>query len=351
MSAKLPRTLTQPTETRVPDSSPCNQALLDQAIAWLLRVREVPNDGDIQRAFSDWLAADPSHRLAYRQAEAQWAWLEQFKGASFPAREEALRYRPKAGPAVWRKPAAFSAAAALLLGIGLGLFSPQGWYGLPHSYSVAKGQRQTVALPDGSSLEMNTDTEVRVRFNRGQRRVELLRGEAFFNVVHDAKRPFNVRVGDVGIYDIGTAFDVYKQPDRVSVTVLEGEVELDNRTERRPLTAGQQLSIGNDLRFAAVEQTDIAAATAWRQGLLVFRGRPLAEVLAEIGRYHEVRIRLPDPKLAELRVNGSFRTGQLDNMLNAVATLLPIAVKHVGEREIVLEAVAPAGVRPRHNKP
>jgi transmembrane sensor len=322
----------------VTDTPICTQAHRDQAIAWLLRLRDTPSDTEIRGDFAAWLAADPAHSHAYSQVETQWAWMEPFKQQSFSARDQALRHPPLVRQPVWRALARYGAAAILLLGIGLALFSPRGMYGLSRSYSVGKGQRQTIALSDGSSLELNTDTEVRVHFNWRQRHVDLVRGEAFFNVSHDAERPFTVHVGDVSVHDIGTAFDVYKQAEQVSVAVQEGVVAMEGQRERRELSAGQQLAYGNDGRFVAVPQSDIAAATAWRQGQLVFRGRRLIEVIAEIGRYHDVNIRLPDQKLAELRVNGSFRTEQLDSMLNAVATLLPLNIKRLGEREIVLKA-------------
>lgn len=315
-------------------------AIRDQAITWLLRLRDRPADVQLQRAFADWLAVDPSHRAAFRQAEAHWAWMEPLKDRQFRARDEAVRYRPAARKFVRRRWLAYGVAAVLLLSVGLAVFSPQGWYGLPHSYTTGKGERRTLALSDGTSLELNTDSEVRVRFNRGQRHVDLVRGEAFFNVVHDAERPFKVQVGNVGVRDIGTAFDVYKQADRVSVAVQEGVVEIAGLSGRRELNAGQQLAYTDDHRFVAAAPSDIAVATAWRQGQLIFNGRRLAEVLTEIGRYHDIQIRLPDPKLAELRVNGNFRTEQLDGMLNAVTTLLPVNAKRIGEREIVLEAAS-----------
>jgi len=283
------------------------------------------------------LAADPAHPEAYRQAERQWAWMRQFEGQNFKARDQALRYRPLRGR---RRLVAFATAASVLLVAGWALFSAQGWYGLPHSYATGKNQRQTVALADGSTLELNADSEVRVRYNRFQRRVELVRGEAFFDVRHDAARPFSVHADNAVIRDIGTAFDVYKQARQTSVTVLEGLVELEVGGERRQLAAGQQLAFGNDGRFLALPHSDPAGTTAWRQGLLVFRGRRLSEVIAEICRYHDVDIRLPDPNLAELKVSGSFRTEQLDELLNAVATLLPVKVKRLGAREIVLEPAA-----------
>lgn len=340
MSGKLSQFEVTNGKPSVSDSQSPQQALCDQAIAWLLRMRDRPKDARLQRAFADWLAADPAHQVAFKQAQAQWAWLEPLKDQRFRAREDALRYRPpmraNRTPA-WLK---YSAAAAFVFGIGLAVFAPQGWYGLPQSYSTGKGQRQTLTLSDGTTLELNTDSEVRVHFNRRQRHVDLVRGEAFFNVAHQADRPFSVQVGNLSVRDIGTAFDVYRQADQVSVAVQDGVVEMVGLGETRELHAGEQLAYSDDKHFLAATANDIATATAWRQGQLIFNGRRLADVLAEIGRYHEVQIRLPDPKLAELRVNGSFRTEQLDSMLQAVATLLPISVKRISEREIVLEALS-----------
>lgn len=325
-------------DIRVTQSSACTQAQRDQAIAWLLRLRETPTDPALRQAFTAWLAADPAHPDAYREAEAQWAWMEPFTRQSFAARDAALRYRAARNDVRRRRPAVWAMAASVLLGAGWAVFSPQGWYGWSSTYSAGKGQRLTVTLSDDSHLELNTDTEVRVRYNRNRRHVDLVRGEAFFEVRHDTTRPFSVTAGNLTVRDIGTAFDVYQQSGRVSVAVQEGKVEMAGGQQRRELSAGEQLAYDSDDRFVAAGQTDITAATAWRRGQLLFRGRPLGEVMAEIGRYHDVVIRLRDPKLAGLRVNGNFRTEQLDNLLNAVATLLPVKIKRLGEREIVVEA-------------
>ena len=199
----------------------------DQAIAWLLRLRDKPSDNEVRQAFSDWLAADPAHRIAYRQAEAQWAWMEPFKEQSFPARDEALRYRLPARQPLWRKLASYSAAAAVLLGVGFALFSPGD--GTAATSAQAKDSGKPLRFRTAPVWNLNTDTEVQVRINYHRRHVELVRGEAFFNVAHHPERPFDVHAGNVDIRDIGTAFDVYKQADQVSVAVQEGVVEIKGR--------------------------------------------------------------------------------------------------------------------------
>jgi len=306
-----------------------------QAIDWLLRIRSEHCTETERRSFSAWLEQSPSHRQAYETAQAQWDWMEPFKAMSFPARDAALRYRGKPP----RRLFIYSTAASLLLVLGLTAFMPNGWLGIPHTYIAEKGGRQTVALADGSSIELNTESEVRVHFNRWRRNVDMIKGEAFFTVVHDAERPFEVRAGNGRIRDIGTAFEVYVKPEQVIVAVQEGIVEVQT-AGKRELSAGQQLAFNDSGEFQALQDQDVAALTAWRQGNLVFRNRRLDDVLAEVGRYHDTRIRLQNESLGKLRVSGTFHTAELGDTLGAIAAILPVNIDPVGEHEIVLKSAA-----------
>jgi len=306
-----------------------------QAIDWLLRIRSEHCTETERHAFSAWLEQSPSHRQAYETVQAQWDWMEAFKTVSFPARDAALRYRRKPP----RRLFIYGTAASLLLVLGLTAFMPNGWLGIPHTYIAGKGDRQTVTLADGSSIELNTESEVRVHVNRWHRNVDLIKGEAFFTVVHDAKRPFEVRAGNGRIRDIGTAFEVYVKPEQVIVAVQEGSVEVQT-AGKRELSAGQQLAFNGNGEFQALPDQDVAALTAWRQGKLVFRNRRLDDVLAEVGRYHDTRIRLQNESLGKLRVSGTFHTAELGDTLNAIATILPVNIDPVGEHEIVLKSMA-----------
>jgi transmembrane sensor len=311
--------------------------LRDQAVDWLMRLRSENCSVGERLEFEHWLAKSPRHRQAYEQVERYWVWMEPFKAISFSARDKALQYR--------RKPRlrliVYAAAAALLLSAGLTfLLLPDGLI-TPKTYQVAKGQRQVFALADGSSMELNTDSMVRVQINPWRRKVELLRGEAFFKVVHNSQIPFEVRAGNVAIRDIGTAFEVYKKAGQVLVAVQEGVVEVETQGRHR-LNAGQQITYTESGDILTVEPQDIANLTAWRQGQLVFRGRRLDDVLAEVGRYHDKHIRLQDSKLAALRVSGTFPTDRLDSLLNAVARILPVSVERLGNDHIVLKRAVKA---------
>ncbi|WP_036244376.1 FecR family protein [Methylobacter tundripaludum] len=306
-----------------------------QAVDWLLRIRSENCTETERHAFNIWLEESASHRQAYETAQAQWDWMEPFKAMNFPARDAALRYRGKSPRRLFK----YSAAASLLLALGLSAFMPNGWLGVPHSYIAEKGGRQTINLADGSSIELNTDSEVRVHFNRWRRDVEMVKGEAFFTVTHNTERPFEVRAGSGRIRDIGTAFEVYIKPEQVIVAVQEGIVEVQ-ASGKRELTAGQQLAFNDNGEFQTLQGQDVAGLTAWRQGNLVFRDRHLDDVLAEVARYHDTRIRLQNETLGKLRISGTFHTAELDDTLNAIAAILPVNIDHVGEHEIVLKSAA-----------
>jgi len=316
----------------VKSSPPSADELRDQAVAWLLRMRSIHCSQAERNAFEVWLIENPGHRQAYEAVEAQWAWMEPFKAMDFPARNAALRYRSKPR----RRLFAYAAAATLVLALGLTALSPDGWLGIPRTYLVKKGDRQTIMLADGSNLELNTESEVRVHFNHWRRQVELIKGEAFFTVRHDAERPFEVRAGSGLIRDIGTAFEVYRQPNQVIVAVQEGIVEVQASTTRR-LTAGQQLAYNEKGEFQDMQSQDIAVLTAWRQGQLIFRNRRLDDVLAELSRYHNKRIRLQNTTLRSLRVSGTFHTDELNSTLDAIAAIAPVKIDKLGQGEIVLK--------------
>lgn len=315
--------------------------LRDEAVRWLLRLHS-PECTEAERLACDrWLMKSPLNREAFARVEAQWQWMDQIKVHRLSVREEALSYRPARKRRSLRPIIGLAMAASVLLALGWTAFTPNGWIGAEATYLAEKSRRNTVTLADGSRLELNTDTEVKVRINRWRRRVYLMRGEAFFTVVHDASRPFEVRAGGGRVTDLGTAFEVYLQAERVLVAVQEGRVKVEAAGSRE-LVAGQQISYGRRGDFAAVAAQDVAELTAWRQGKLIFHDRPLNEVLAEIGRYHDTTLRVSDPAQSRLRVSGAFATDNLDNILGAIAMTLPVKVDRIGAQEIVL---SPKGKR------
>ena len=302
-----------------------------QALDWLMRNQSDSFTESERQRFNEWLNQDMSHQQAYEMLEAQWQWMEPFKTANFSARSAALKYRKSI-----RQFYKYGAAAGVIIAIALGIFHPNGGLGMPHTYMTTQGEHQNITLADGSRVDLNTDTELRVYFNYWQRNVELIKGEAFFTVVHNTERPFQVQAGSGHIRDLGTAFDVYIKPERVIVAVQEGLVEVET-TSKRELSAGHQLAFTDTGNFNTLQDSDIAELIGWREGNLVFHNKRLEEVLADIARYHDKRIYLKNKQLAELKVSGTFKIAKLDDMLTAISTILPVTAEPIGDHEIILK--------------
>lgn len=307
----------------------------DAAIRWVVRLREESCTAAERQQFAQWLTEQPQHQSLFNLYDQQWQNLDRFKGQDFPVRRAALQYR---APKHYRQQRwlSLATAAVLILAIGLTAFSPEGWLGTNAHYLTAQGGHQTITLADGSQIELNSDTEVNVRLNHWNRSVELVRGEAYFQVVHNAERPFVVTAGTGQITDIGTRFEVYKQTDKVLVAVQEGSVQVNAR-ESRDLTANQLLAYNRSGDFIQASADSVDNLTAWRQGQLVFDNRNLEDVLSELSRYHRTQIRLGNPALAKLKVSGRFSINQFDSALNNIAATLSLTQYRPSADVVVLK--------------
>jgi transmembrane sensor len=314
-----------------PAVSDHSKPLTDEALEWLIRLSAEPCPPAELQAFQKWARQSPAHRAAYAEVSNRMTWLERVASTDIDTRNAALRYRAKprnrAAPP-WMK---LATAASVLLALGLATFSEQGWYGNSRHYQAARGSRETVKLADGSTLELNTDSEVKVRINRWQRAVDVLKGEVYFNVAHDAGKPFVVAAGAGRSIDIGTEFEVYREAEHVTVAVREGSVRVEAK-QSRDLIASQAVAYNQNGDFIEVPaKFNLAAVSAWRRGKLIFDNRRLDEVLAEMGRYHNAQL-----KLADNKVSGTFFIDRLESNLSTIANSLNLIVHHVGTSEIVL---------------
>jgi len=196
-------------------------------------------------------------------------------------------------------------------------------------YATAHGEQHRHTLPDGSSIEMNVATELVVRYGARRRTVELVSGEATFVVASNPDLPFIVDTGRVDVRVTGTVFNVRREHERVSVAVQEGSVAVSTgpwwRSDKLMLTAGMLTHSRPGLPLAA-DRTDVAALTAWRQGKVVFRDQPLADVVREMNRYLSSPIRLTDGRLKRLRMAGVFSIQDADGFLQALQTQLPVVL-------------------------
>jgi len=201
-----------------------------------------------------------------------------------------------------------------------------------------------VVQADGGRLQLDTDTRVRVRLSRGQRQVLLERGQAFFDVAHDAARPFTVTSGATSVRALGTRFDVRRDADAVRVTLVEGRVLVrPTQATSDPgvvLTPGQQMTAG--VGRSPPRKIDVAAATSWRSGRIVFQAVPLHAAIAEFNRYSPRRIILEPGPAADALVTGAFDSDNLKAFVSAVGELNGLEAVDTNPDVIVLRpATAP----------
>jgi len=249
------------------------------------------------------------------------------------AERDALRVMfplpPQRAPRTRRRNAVAGSALALLLAAGLWTWDPA--YQREH-FATAPGERAEVALADGSRLTLDTATTLDVAWHLRTRRVTLQAGQARFAAAKAVVRPFDVAAGSVRVRVLGTVFDVRREPDGARVTVLEGRVRVwpaPNDTAPLPLVAGQQLRVQHGAA-QPIQAVDTMAASAWERGQLVFARTPLAEVLAEMQRYHPAPLRLQDDArhpIGRLAVSGVFDSAQTDRLLALLPRILPVTVQ------------------------
>lgn len=246
-----------------------------------------------------------------------------------PRPAKALRTLLQRHPAPWI--AGLAVAAAAVVGVVV-ITQPLG-----QTYRTAVGERRVVALADGSTIALNTDSAVRVRLSRERRAITLDKGQALFAVAHDSARPFIVTAGDTAVRAVGTRFEVYRTGAVVRVILAEGRVSVTRANVATPtmMSAGTKLDIAGKAPARPVP-IDVAAATGWTDGRLTFQDAPLAQAVAEVNRYSRKKVVLGPGAPAGERVNGIFDAGDTTAFVKGVAASLDLksAVRDDGAIEL-----------------
>lgn len=310
-------------EQRKPaEDDAADDAIYEQATFWVVRLSSADATDADRAAFATWRAADPVHAEAYAEMEA---WRR------VAGRAPDVRRRPR------KRPAGLAGLAAALGLSGLiahetGLIDrvrADAWTGV--------GGIETLLLPDGSRAFLNTDTALALHFTSGGREIQLLRGEAMFDVVPDKTRPFVVRGGGLMVRAVGTRFFVRADGDGEPVGVAEGRVDAATATGAVTLGAGE-VALRKADGDLAVEPGDIARATAWRDGKLVVSGRPLAEVVADLNRYRHGRIVLMGDSLGTQRFSGTLDLRHTDEALAVLAAAMGLRVTRLTPYLVLVRA-------------
>ena len=301
---------------------------IDEAAAWLARLsRDDVAEGD-GLAFEAWLDASPQNRPAYQAALSVW---HGFDAAADSVQAELASPARRRAAAAARGPSRRGLVGAGGVGIAAGLAAVVVVPTLTSAPTVqalvtGRGQRQRCTLADGSGVDRNAETRLRVMFERSERRVALDEGEAIFDVVSDKARPFTVAASGRMVRVVGTQFDVRNRRGALSVTVARGKVEVRPSASADrvyALTPGQRL----DVSAAGVELArfvDPAEACSWRAGRLVYRDEPLSEVVADLNRQFPEQIEIGDPELGAIPITGVIVLDDAHSVMMRLSLMLPI---------------------------
>lgn len=318
------------------------------AATWFARLQGDDVSPQDRRDFQHWLKADARHGAAWDDVRATWDDLSGLEDdPAFAAlRAEALG-ADTAQPRHLNRRTLGLAAAGLVAAVS-GTLLGRRWLesdkpAAPAAdepvFTTAVGERSTFRLADNSVVTLSTDSAVRVNRWSGERRLTLLRGQAYFQVAKDPSRPFIVTAGDKQVTAVGTAFDVRLEPGKLSVTLVEGRVRIAGASPQGPrrveMNAGSRFVAAGSAAWA-IASVDTAKESAWLQGRLVFDGEPLSSVVAEMNRFSDRKLALADPTLAATPVSGVFKTGQIDAFVAALRTYGLAEVGRSDEKQVEL---------------
>lgn len=327
-----------------PTSAKLNTQIYSEAAEWFVNCRSGALDDAERRKFDSWLRQSPQHLSAYLELAAIWdegpeldaerrydtesliadALADQDNVTTLAIPTRAAKATPLPSRIRWM--------AASIAVLALGLVAALSVYLLREPiYVTHVGEQRSIVLSDGSTMELNSRSKVRVRYSEHERALELLEGQALFRVAKDASRPFVVTSDGTRVRAVGTQFDVNKRREGTVVTVVEGRVsvltnvpdaqvdpiaiELQESMPQLPeenragsgilLSAGDQLTV-TDTAAQPVTRPNVAQAIAWTQRQLVFEAATLSEVAEEFNRYNERQLIVRDPELYDFHISGVF---------------------------------------------
>jgi transmembrane sensor len=306
---------------RLPDDA------LAEAAAWIAKLHGPDRSAQLETGLRRWLLEDPMHRAAFDRANELWMGTERIPKVQIPLRS----LLPPETPRAWPQRLAIAGVAGIVAAVLVSyLHHP--------SIETAIGELRNVALEDSSRMALNTATRVQVRYDDDERRIELMQGEALFEVARDPHRPFIVTVGDKTITALGTSFVVRQDSKRLSVTLLDGKVAMEGEGSR-VLAPGQRVTFMAGAT-PVVDTPDLAEVTDWLQGQARFDNTALDEAVAEMNRYSTVRLALDNAlQRQNIRVTGIFRVGDMQNFADALCHNFSLTQKRERDR-ITLSARA-----------
>ena len=316
------------------DAAPGAADIEAAASVWLQRRNFWDWSKEDQAGLDAWLSQSMAHQLAYWRLEAAWNRTE---------RLEALRSAGSETPPqrkTWSAPLKIAAALGISAVIGVTaayyIMKPR-----DRVFTTPVGGREIVSFADGTKIELNTDTVLRARMTTDRRTIWLEKGEAYFQVTHDAKHPFVVFAGDHRITDLGTKFLVRRDPGRLEVALMEGRVrfgavDASPKSKSALLVPGDMVTATASTMFVTHRSKPaLARELGWEHGMLVFDNMTLADAANEFNRYNRQKLVIADPAVARLTIVGTFHTTDVKAFIDVAEDVFRLHVETNGN-EIVI---------------
>lgn len=354
------------------------QTPAEQAARWFMRLQESATSPQTFMEWQEWLNAAPDNRAAYEDIEdallrvgrvstpPRLPTAEQLAGDKYDGSQSIAQWQAntarQASQSRWSRWQGTGRRVAIAAGVILALcYGAWSWIGYrnvaqlgSYSYTTAPGARQVVDLPDGSQVTLDADSALEVQFGAAVRALRLVRGEAYFQVARDPRRPFVVTAGLTRVTAVGTAFNVRMSDDRTVVAVIEGKVEFtaipliapalgdtaavsgtaQPATRARlaaEVAAGEAVSYVDDGNLQALPPHETSLATAWLDGRRQYRNESLRYVLADVDRYTGQRIELGGEAVGELRFTGTLNLKNSAAWLRGLSVALPVSIEERGD--------------------
>ena len=298
-----------------------------------------------QRDLDAWLDESVAHRVAYLRLHAAWQRadrLRALRGAESSARSNPVVTSGRTGPRARGLEAwGFRAVAGIaVLGAAILLNGALSRQGSAQVFATPIGARESVFLEDGSKLTLNTSTQLRAKIDRNERIVWLDDGEAYFDIAHDAARPFVIVAGSRRVTVVGTKFLLRREGDRLKVDVVEGRVRVQSASLSPTLLSRGETAISEGANVLVSRRTErqSLAATSWLDGRLVFDQMTIAEAAAQFNRYNRKKLVIADPAAANVRIGGTFEAANVEGFARLMQAGFGLVVESHDERIVMYSA-------------
>lgn len=300
---------------------------VEEAADWLIQLQERPQDRRLRKRFEAWRSASAANHLAWERTCKAWQAFGQTEPVYRSSWEDAPRLSDKPFPITSgrrRQLGRFGGLAAAAVSLCLVmLVAPALVVHFRADYRTTTAESRTIALEDGSTVLLAAASAIATDFSAGRREVVLLEGQAYFDVVPDANRPFVVEANDVKVEVLGTAFDVEITDDVTNVALARGSVKasLENSSSAPPsavLVPGELLVVDTNAGTMRKESVPLDDIGGWRNGRLYVVNATIGSVIQQIQRYHPAWITVADPGLARQRVTGFYNLREPDQALEAL---------------------------------